>query len=168
LTGLTRNTTPVPLQYPPQPNGKQASLGKSLQYANPEQLNAAQYQEAVLSGFAQQQPANLQGGYYTDPSAYTWGGAYDGSGNAQGQQNQSTPSSTTQGQDVSTTQSFTSGANGQHEVTGNPARRPSITRLWFCCHCNYGPYDAMFYDACAASCGRIKCASCRIEVIQSK
>jgi hypothetical protein len=36
LTGLTRNTTPVSLQYPPQPNGKQASLGKSLQYADPE------------------------------------------------------------------------------------------------------------------------------------
>lgn len=41
-------------------------------------------------------------------------------------------------------------------------------RFWYCCWCYHGPYSCELHVACAASCGRVKCADCRVEVISVK
>ena len=59
--GMTRNESPVPLSYPPQPSGQRASLQTQLQYANPAQKNAAQLQTrtAEYATIRAPQPAQM-------------------------------------------------------------------------------------------------------------
>lgn len=41
-----------------------------------------------------------------------------------------------------------------------------VTRQWYCCQDNSGPYDSSLYTSCALVCGHIRCEWCWSEVIQ--
>lgn len=39
-----------------------------------------------------------------------------------------------------------------------------MTTLWFCCGCNFGPFNADLYDSCI-NCGKLACPSCTHEKV---